>query len=191
MRFLRSIRSVPKAAYAVAVAVAIGSCADPVHDLQVKALGGEAPNVPTGEYHRAGQPCTTCHGQYGPASSQFAIGGTIFHGPDKAIGEEGVRVEMVDATGSQRNTITNCVGNFYIPTSDWDPAFPVLVMIRKDQTTRTMQSHIGREASCNQCHKDPPSFDSPGHISLVPNEDNAPPPQDCPVSPVANLPGAK
>src|SRR5512140_3650476 len=105
--------AVPRSAYAVAAAVAIGSCADPVHDLQVKALGGEAPNVPTGEYHRAGQPCTTCHGQYGPATSQFAIGGTVFHGPDKAIGEEGVRIEMVDSTGSQRNATTNCVGNFF------------------------------------------------------------------------------
>lgn len=187
---------VRKAMCSLAAVLAFGavgassSCADPVHDIQVKALGGEAPNVPVGEYHRAGQPCTTCHGQYGPASTQFAIAGTVFHGPEKAIGEEGVRVELVDATGSQRNATTNCVGNFAIPTSDWNPAFPVLVQIRKGTQLRAMQSHIGREGSCSQCHKDPPSFDSPGHISLVANEDNAPPPQDCPVSPVANLPGA-
>jgi hypothetical protein len=170
---------------------ALGSCADPVHDLQVKALGSEAPNVPTGEYHRAGQPCVTCHGQYGPASTQFAIAGTIFHGPDKAIGEDLVTIEMIDATGSQRQATTNCVGNFSIPTSDWDPAFPVIVWIRKGQTAPHMNSHIGREPSCSQCHKDPPSFDSPGHIHLLPAEDNAPPPDNCPVSPVADLPGAQ
>ena len=47
-----------------------------------------------------------------------------------------------------------------------------------------MQSHVGREQSCNQCHKSPQGFDSPGPINLPGvTEEQAtqtqPPPDGC------------
>jgi hypothetical protein len=160
------------------------SCGEPVHDLQVKALGGESARAPAGEFHRAGQPCNTCHGGIGPAARVFSISGTIFNNPETAIGEDSVEVELVDALGYKPpvKVLTNCVGNFFVEPSVWDPAFPVLVWIRKGDQPRRMSSHIGREASCSQCHKDPQSFDSPGHVSLY-NVPTATPRVDCPVSP--------
>jgi len=174
-------------------AAAMGSCADPVHDLQVKALGGEKDGVPTGEYHRAGQPCLVCHGGLGPASSEFLVAGTVFHGKYKPVGELGVAIELVDANGSRpARILTNCVGNFSITAADWAqpaPSYPLLVAIRKPNSNdvQVMNSHIGREGSCNACHRDPISFDTPGHIFLY-NDENATP-ADCPVSPVADIPG--
>jgi hypothetical protein len=65
-------------AASMVVAAAISSCADPVHDALVASLGPENPAVPQGQYHRAGQPCTACHGPEGPAKTQFSLAGTIF-----------------------------------------------------------------------------------------------------------------
>ena len=50
------------------IAIALGACVDETHELQVQALGGEAPGVPKGPLHRPGQPCLVCHGEAGPAS---------------------------------------------------------------------------------------------------------------------------
>ena len=36
------------------------SCAEPVHDQQVKALGDDPQGIPDNEFHRAGQPCRKC-----------------------------------------------------------------------------------------------------------------------------------
>ena len=56
------------------------SCSlDPVHDGQVSALGAEDSSIPVGEYHRAGQPCTVCHGGEGPAKEVFSVAGTIYY----------------------------------------------------------------------------------------------------------------
>lgn len=173
---------------AIAAGALVGSCAEPVHDIQVKALGGELAGVPTGEFHRAGQPCAACHGGLGPASRKFTLAGTVFNGPVKAIGEENVEIELVDATGSRpRGDIkTNCVGNFFVTQDNWDPAFPILVWMRKGAQLTKMQSHIGREPSCAQCHKDPPSFDTPGHVRLYAEDMPVAENLDCPVNPDLN-----
>jgi hypothetical protein len=179
---------------AAALATFAMSCTDPVHDLQVKALGGEKDGVPTGEFHRAGQPCLVCHGDLGPAHQKFSMAGTIFNGPYKPLGEDQVVIELIDALGFKppQKIQTNCVGNFYITPDVWTPSYPVLVRIRKldgnpDHTQR-MQAHIGREGSCNYCHKDPISFDAQGHVYLFASDQGTPPP-DCPVSPIADIPG--
>ena len=175
---------------ALALGVAGASCAtDPVHQAEVDALGGEVQGVPQGEYHRAGQPCTVCHGPDGPATTQFTMAGTIFHGPVKstapftAIGVDNAQVSLVDSLNSTYTTFTDCVGNFYVTAAQWNPAFPVLVEVSSNGVTQTMQSHIGRETSCASCHADPPYYDSPGHIYLAQTDDGYTPPA-CPVSPV-------
>jgi hypothetical protein len=165
-----------------------GACTsyDPVHDEEVAELGGEAPNIPQGEFHRAGQPCTTCHGANGPASKQFSMAGTIFATQDSTIGVSGAQVLMVDSLGSSPpggSVVTNCVGNFFITPDIWDPAFPVRVAVATPETSAQMIGHIGRQSSCASCHADPRAQTSPGHIYI----NATPQPNDptCPVSPVA------
>lgn len=186
------------------IAGVMGACSDPVHDGRLKALGPERNDIPVGEYHRAGQQCVLCHSSDGPASGKpFSIAGTVFAQPGNAVGVGGVTVAFTDAAGSQKTVVTNCVGNFYLRPSEWDPAFPVLVRIFKGDRSKTMQSQIGRERSCGFCHHDPveppgqfrntildPQFSSVGHIYLFSAADNAPGPDPmCPFNP--NVQGGK
>jgi len=173
---------------AVAVAVTSASCSmDPVHAAAVNALGPEVAGVPQGEYHRAGQPCAVCHGPEGPAKTTFTVAGTVFYGPTKAIGVDNVQVIMADWKSSF-TAYTDCVGNFFVTSDQWNPDFPIEVQIAKDNGGPVrMLSHIGREPSCGNCHKDPPYYDSQGHIHLVTQavEDmNQYSPPPCPVNPV-------
>ncbi len=178
--------------------LALASCSDPVTSGQINALPGENPNVPVGEYHRAGQPCVLCHDPSGPASSSvFAVAGTVFAQPQNAIGVDQAEVALTDAKGSSFTVLTNCVGNFFVPrpgyggsAPTWDPEFPIFVRVSKDGLARTMQGQIGRERSCANCHNDPlPTssqiFSSVGHVHLYLAADTPPSyNQNCPVSPV-------
>lgn len=184
-------------------AVAVASCnEDPIHTAAVNALGPEVAGIPKGEYHRAGQPCVTCHGSEGPASTQFTVGGTIFFGPgstDPPVGVANVTVTLEDDSQSQYTATTNCVGNFYIKPGDWPghPQFPMAVTIQgQPQTaliTQSMNSHVGRDGSCADCHQYPTSsnyFETPGIVHLVGADDPSymggltATGQACPVSPI-------
>ncbi len=166
------------------LAVLVGSCGDPVHDGEVTALGSEAPGVPQGEFHRAGQPCAVCHSPEGPASTVFSVAGTVFSGQNNTVGVDVASVVFVDDNGASSPLITtNCVGNFFVTPEEWNPSFPIRVALVKGAATAQMNGHISREASCANCHKDPPGLDSPGHVYLnTPADPNDP---QCPVSPVA------
>ena len=195
-RFLASV---------VAIAACAAACSDPVRDGRLKAVGDERPDVPVGEFHRAGQACVLCHTSGGPASSKpFSVAGTIFIQPNTAIGLGGATVAFTDSAGSQKTVTTNCVGNFYIRPSEWDPAFPLLVRVYRGAHSKTMQGQIGRERSCSFCHHDPvdpplqyknspldPKFSSANHIYVYSASESAPGPDPmCPVNP--NLaPGGK
>jgi len=181
-------------------AVAAACDADPVHTAAVNALGPEVQGIPKGEYHRAGQPCVTCHGGEGPANTVFTLAGTVFYGPANTsppIGVGNVSVVLEDDSLSQPPgpITTNCVGNFYIQSSDWPghPEFPVLVSIQGQPENQNlapaMQSHIGRDGSCSDCHQYPTQlnyFQTPGlvHLSSAddPNFQGTDP--NCPVNPV-------
>lgn len=168
------------------------ACSDPVRDAAISALGDENPNIPVGEYHRAGQPCVTCHTPSGPASSStFAVAGTVFAIAGPAVGVENAYVAMTDTLGSSYVAKTNCVGNWYVTKTQWDPAFPIFVRVYKDGLSRTMQGQIGRERSCANCHKDSRAtslskYSSVGHVFLYTSD--VPAPTNCPVNPTA---GAK
>jgi hypothetical protein len=167
------------------------ACSDPVPNGAINALPAENPIIPVGEYHRAGQPCVLCHSPSGPASADdFSVAGTIFAQPQTAIGVDQATVAFTDTQGTSFKTTTNCVGNFFVKKSDWDPAFPIFVRVYKNGLSRTMQGQIGRERSCANCHNDPQPgstevFSSVGHIYLYTAGDNPPPPSNtCPVNPV-------
>lgn len=173
---------------AVTLALSLGSCTmDPVHDSAVKALGGDT-DLPASEFHRPGQPCVLCHSDKGPAESKFALGGTLYYlppGKDEPVPVDGAEVIIVDAYKRETRLITNCRGNFFLrdcgetcpPPRINEPAefgsivYPFTVGVQKKLGDRViykpMQGHVGREPSCAACHKDPPFFDSPGHVYLV------------------------
>jgi hypothetical protein len=163
------------------------SCAeDPVHDAEVTALGDEIPGIPPGPFHRAGQPCTVCHGGEGPASTQFSMAGTVFDSKFSLVGVDHAQILFVDSTGSSPTApvFTNCVGNFFVTPDMWNPAFPVLVGIQSGQTKTQMLTQISRASSCAECHTDPQSTQGAGHvfIDVSPNPDEA---RRCPVNPNA------
>ena len=189
---VRSVTPTRLGCFLVAAAVAplLHCGSDPVHDAEVAALGNEVPGVPQGPYHRAGQPCTVCHGPEGPASTQFVLAGTVFDSaaavngaPGNLVGIGNVQVLVVDDNKTSPTTtpVTNCVGNFYITADQWTPAFPVNVGLSADGTMATMLTQISRATSCAECHLDPPGLMAVGHVYLGvspnPNEERA-----CPVS---------
>jgi hypothetical protein len=173
----------------LAGAVIASACKEPVHDAQVRALGDEIDGVAPDQHHRAGQPCVVCHGDIGPAEQRFSVAGTVFFGPTKLVGQEGVEVLMVDSLGSSPNVpvVTNCVGNFFVTPEQWSPAFPILVKIKRGQQEQVMQSHISRDGSCASCHRNEVDIDSAGPVYLVNANDEkaqeAPRSANCPVNP--------
>ena len=90
------------------------ACGDPTHDRAVDALGGEAPGVPEGPLHRPGQPCATCHGESGPADSEFTIAGTVYALLGQSQPVPNVLVRIRDFTGTERSVTTNQAGNFFV-----------------------------------------------------------------------------
>ena len=134
---------------------------DPVQSERIEELGEEASGVEPGPDHRPGQPCLVCHSEGGTASGKaFAIAGTIYRTdkPD-SDGAPDIFVQFIDAKGGAPVEVpqTGPTGNFYVPIQDWpDIAFPVRVALYDDlggPPIQTMRSLIGREGSCNFCHR--------------------------------------
>jgi hypothetical protein len=160
----------------VALAPVAACDMDPVHASLVSQLGPEAAGIPKGPFHRAGQPCVVCHGDDGPASEKFSIAGTVFYGPGtmtngQLMGAGSVNVYIEDDQGATAGPFTtNCVGNFWVKASDYQPLFPLLITISGPMangapTTRSMTTQIGREPSCGMCHQPQSYPNQPGAIS--------------------------
>ncbi len=175
---------------------ASAACKDPALDDRIAALGNETSGIPKGEFHRAGQPCTYCHVEGGPAGDKpFTIAGTVFAQPNRLVGVSGVEVTLLDSdhTSPPTTVKTNCVGNFFIEpggANGWQPKFPVSVGIAKG-VARKMLTIIGRASSCGECHSADVTPADP--LSQVPhiyifNTDEAGKPNgdpDCAVDPRA------
>jgi hypothetical protein len=151
----------------VLVLCGLGACADPVHDDRVEALGGEDPNVEPGPLHRPGQPCVTCHGNKGPAESEYSVAGTVYTLLRDKQPAADVWVLLGDIKGSVFSITTNQAGNFYVEKSEWDPVYPLQVKINRGTISKQMFTHIGQTGSCADCHLDPPGATSPGHVYLA------------------------
>ena len=181
---------------ALVVLCTFGACTppDPVHDRAVDKLGDETGNAD--EFHRAGQPCATCHNSKsnGPADTDFSVAGTVFATPKTLVGVEGVIVEITDSAGTSPPPMkTNCVGNFWTPRGTWDPVLPIVkVKMTKDKTVRPMLSPIGQAASCAECHQAKVYASDPlsklGAIYLFDGPAVPPPPANCPVNPALVIP---
>jgi hypothetical protein len=164
------MRSAPGTALAAVMVLTVLGCPSPAQDDRIDDLGGECNGVPESEFHRAGQPCVLCHDDYEGASPRLSIGGTVFATPTEAVPVAGARVTLTDSAGSSFTAETNCIGNFLVSSSDWEPAFPLHAEIECPNpdtggTTRlVMGTRIARDGSCASCHKGPPGYDSPGYV---------------------------
>ena len=152
-------------------------CDSPVNDERIECLGGEQPEVPPSEFHRPGQPCVTCHGEYAADSPILAVGGTIMSTPFNPVPVQGVLVRLTDAKGTVVEKTTNCIGNFQVLADEWTPAFPLRAEIEcptgdEDKPIRrfVMGTRITRDGSCAGCHIGPPSQNSPGWIYCAESE---------------------
>jgi hypothetical protein len=145
---------VSMAAIAMVIASAMASaCYDPAHQDAVAQLGGEVDGVPKGPTHRAGQPCTTCHGGDGPGDPQFVVAGTVFTTRGSTEALVGANIVITDSHGDSRTILSNIAGNFYIESDNWSPTFPLSVSINANGTTKNMITHIGRDGGCGTCHR--------------------------------------
>ena len=173
-----AIRPLPRGGTTVLVAcllAASSGCAgfdpfgDPVLDAERDALGPEAPNVPQGPLHRAGQPCAVCHHE-GGEDPTFAFAGTVYRDPMEKIAVADAMVLLTDDAGHTFMTTTNCVGNFYVKTGEFQATPPVWASVQRIDFPWKMESPIHREASCAKCHYDPIGPASAGHLFVTDDE---------------------
>ena len=138
----------------LALLILLASCADPVRDQQIDALGPEADGVPEGPLHRPGQPCVVCHSAGGPASDhKFALAGTLWTTADAHQGVADVKVLFTDVNNNRRVTTSNEAGNFYVTEEDWpDLTYPLITGLERGAARLPMMQTINREGSCNFCH---------------------------------------
>ncbi len=142
---------------------------DPILDADKAALGPEAPNIPEGPLHRAGQPCAVCH-RDGGENPTFVFAGTVYRDPVETIAVADAKVVLTDAAGHTFMTTTNCVGNFYVKTSEFVATPPVWTSVQAIEFPWNMESPIHREASCAKCHYDPAGPASAGHLFVTDDE---------------------
>lgn len=141
-------------------------CEDPVHDDKVSALGPEPGPYETGPLHRAGEPCTVCHGGEGPADPEFDLAGTVFLNQGDLMGLPGARVVVYDQVGNSEAYYTNDVGTFVAPADELGLSFPLWVAIEANGKRVRMETPIFRARSCAECHMDPRDQSSMGHVYL-------------------------
>ncbi len=164
---------------AIGLFVWLAGCGNPVIDQKVAALPPEVDGVPPSEWHRPNQPCLLCHGPYGGAKPQMSVAGTInaipISGKDQPIGVEDVTVTITDSFGEVKTKKTNCIGNFFLTTDEWEPGFPLAAKIEYPTpggaagatTPAYMSTRIGRDGSCAGCHSGERSEGSPGIVFCV------------------------
>jgi hypothetical protein len=151
----------------IAAALLVASCADPVHDRAVDALGPEARGVPPGPKHRPGQPCLVCHGGDGPSSLVMSFAGTVYQHQSSTDPAEGAIVRVLDAAQRTYETPSNSAGNFWIPEGRFKATFPVSAAVTLGTYSRVMRTTMRLDGSCNGCHVDPQSAGSPGRLWVL------------------------
>ena len=187
----RIVRAIMKVTVCLGASVAAfsGCGTDPVPQAVIDSLPAET-GTPSAT-HRPGQPCLQCHSTYGEALPELVIGGTVYKlDPMGALkGAGGIRVIVYDSTGDSRVACTNAAGNFYIEKDNWEGiTFPLKSFVGETSgggASRRMQSIIGREGSCANCHKLPAAdrpppgagHDTPGVIIVEDGEES---PMLCP-----------
>ncbi|HEX3598376.1 MAG TPA: hypothetical protein VHU80_24880 [Polyangiaceae bacterium] len=148
----------------VVFASLVMACNDPVRNTQLNELGDEAETVPAGPLHRPGQPCLACHGGEGPADGAFALAGTVYQASNDAKPLHDATVRLIDSVGAEYAVVSNCAGNFWASADNFRPAWPVWTKIEYGSESVEMTSAMFREGSCGECHADPATPRSVGHL---------------------------
>jgi len=151
---------------ASACAPAVLAPVDPEHEAAVKALGPEDAKVPKGPLHRAGQPCTLCH-DVGADAPPFTIAGTVFRDNTSATPLTDADILLVDSAARQFTARSNCVGNFYVRATEFEPVWPFWVTVRQGANDNAMASPVHRERSCAACHFNPAGPRTAGQAYLT------------------------
>ena len=155
------------------------SCGDPVRDELVKSLGPEKAGVPPGPMHRPNQPCLACHDEEGGEEPLLSVGGTIYQDPISTIPVGDVAVSIFDSMGRSFVATTNCAGNFMVRSSEFAPAYPIWLELDAGKIHRSMDTASFREGSCAACHADPAGGTSAGHVYIIDDPMDPPPPNPC------------
>lgn len=175
-------------------ALCLASCGNRAVDDRIATLGDELPGVPPSEFHRPGQPCVLCHGEYLQDEPIMTVAGTIHAVPTdgQPLPVKGVIVKLTDSFGEQFEKGTNCAGNFFITKEEWIPAFPLRAEIEypvpgsAGSTKRVvMSTRISRDGSCAGCHYGPPNQGSPGWVTCAETNPDPPFPSQEPSCPGA------
>lgn len=150
------------------LALVAAACASPTNDEAYEALGGELAGIkPETEWHRPGQPCLVCHGDYIGDSPTMLVGGTIYASRSNVSADHspfanGAVVEITNAQGNSISRTTNCTGNFWVEEDNpegWVAAFPLFAAVTcpspdgGEPRRVVMGTRIGRDGSCASCHK--------------------------------------
>jgi mono/diheme cytochrome c family protein len=77
-------------------------------------------------------------------------------------------VSIEDISGAFGTTQTNSAGNFYITVQQWQPKYPLQPQVALGSMSQQMQTHIGRDGSCADCHGPTASSTSIGPIYITP-----------------------
>ncbi|MBI3204684.1 MAG: hypothetical protein HYZ29_24330 [Myxococcales bacterium] len=155
-------------AFALISTALLVACGDPVHTDAVDALGPEAHGVEPGPLHRPGQPCLVCHGGKGPGNLEFSVAGTVYKYADSNEPLANAIVKLVDQSGPSTIVGTNCVGNFFVQRTDFDPVFPLWTRIQLGSLDIEMSTPVFGKGSCAHCHQDSPTESSVGRIYVAP-----------------------
>jgi hypothetical protein len=139
---------------------------DPQHTLAVAALGPEDPKVPPGPLHRPGQPCMLCH-DLGQEGTAFNLAGTLFRDNLSGTPLTDADVLLIDSAANRFTAHTNCVGNFYVGVSQFEPVWPFWVTIQQGANNSAMGSPVHRERSCAACHFNPTGPRTAGQVYLT------------------------
>jgi hypothetical protein len=155
---------------------------DPVHDDAIAALGPEAPGVRQGPLHRPGQPCLLCHDGAIGDPQRFTVAGTVYETAGELVAAAGTTVVLTDAKGTGTQLTTNAAGNFYATPGQYDPTFPIQVVVQapgrpavRMQTLIAGNGTVEPNGGCASCHFDPAGSDSPGHVCLALDDGGTPP----------------
>lgn len=147
------------------------SCGDPLHEQGLEALGAEDPRVEPGPLHRPGQPCGACHAETGPAVRAFSLSGTVFRDGQEDVPLPSAEVRVIDSTGAQLSTFTNCAGNFFVTSAEYLPRWPIWMKVELGEVSAEMRSAASRESSCAACHAADPGPSSVGRVFLHVDDD--------------------
>jgi len=180
MELLATLRSI---AFACVLSALLTACiGTSPEQAEADALGPDPSGLGNGPLHRAGFPCTRCHGDaWWQESPAFRLAGTIYNKSTDGHGLENAEVIVRDAAGRELIARTNRSGNFFFVEEGsaasqrgdgWfqipsDLTFPLRVSVRSGDQEQTMRSLIWRERSCATCHRGDPDEDNNGRIFVT------------------------